>query len=220
MAWTLTACAPCIPRNVIVPLIGSTSVGAPPQFVTSVPAEFHDSPVFSTGPAATRSSLELVAIGLGSMELRRMLQKLLLTWAARLLTDFPCAFTKPISAWLRGVSTVTSPVCIGDVYQTNCRVSDTIGLGVAITSNGCVGGPVKLKLVTKLVTDRTFTCNHVQTRERSVCHQLLYVIDSWRSPLEGKVLKVPDPLGRLLSDAQILTDRRRPRPVARALVST
>jgi phage terminase small subunit len=30
-----------------------------------------------------------------------------------------------------------------------------------------------VKLVTvKLVTDRTFTCNHVQTRKRSVCQQL------------------------------------------------
>jgi uncharacterized OB-fold protein len=28
------------------------------------------------------------------------------------------------------------------------------------------------KLPEKLVTDRTFTCNHVQTPKRSVCHQL------------------------------------------------
>src|ERR1035441_7051289 len=77
-----------------------------------------------------------------------MAQKLLLMSAARLLTTSPCAFTKPMSAWLRAVSTVTSPVCFGDVHQANCRVSDTIGLGVSLASNGCVGGPASEEMRT------------------------------------------------------------------------
>ena len=47
---------------------------------------------------------------------------------------------KPMSAWVRSVSTVTSPVFASDVYQLNSLVSDTIGLAPDAV-NVAVGGP-------------------------------------------------------------------------------
>src|SRR6202034_1400256 len=90
------------------------------------------------------SSRELVAIGLSSIELRRIVQKLLLTSAARLVTDFPRALTNPIRAWLRTASTVTRPsglAMVDAAYQASSPVSETIGLGTAASPKDCVGGP-------------------------------------------------------------------------------
>src|ERR1022692_2896134 len=83
--------------------------------------------------------------GLPSREESTMLAKRLEISAERFFSDFALAWfaldwIKPMSAWVRSVSTVTRPVFAADLYQASSLVSDRMGLA-STRATLAVGAP-------------------------------------------------------------------------------
>src|SRR5580704_14476596 len=101
------------------PITGSISVGDPPHSASLLRRSFHRMPSFSTRDPRVSSNLEAREIGSNSREVIQIVQNRFCTSAERFVTDLPFAFTNPISACDRGVSTVTSPAIADELYHAN-----------------------------------------------------------------------------------------------------
>src|ERR1022692_3519475 len=82
-AAALTAVAPSIWRNVIVPATGSIREGETPWFVTLVRVSFHFWPVLATREPVVRSIFPARASGFSSMDASTTVAKLLVISAPR-----------------------------------------------------------------------------------------------------------------------------------------